>query len=225
MSGTVQTQTQRVIPIRALTNEDKVLMAISSVLMGGMASLAAVCGFLDAWAILVIGPIVVAGPSHIASINLKQGPLLEWNKPANMKTSVFSFFGKRKSYPIRKMNAQGRIIDGEYIIGRGSAYIKETVQFEPLDVWDSSMNAVRTVYSLERASMKEMKAVELGPDDSVEYGSDQHAFATSDTRSRLIERYEKEIRELKSMSPCPQAALKAKQERLQRIQTTLHMYS
>jgi hypothetical protein len=236
MSTLVQTEPTQIIPVPALTGSDKAYATMASVVVCGGTALAAFSGIPDAWIVTPFAPLAIAGMIiHVAGLNLTYAGLEGWTKSEKMKTSIFNYFGKRKSYPLMKEDAQGRVVKGEYVIGRGRAYIRETVQFEPLDIWDSSMATIRTLYNLERGATDNTKAIDsLPPFEDlpeydirqvtaenffVEYGSDNQAWATSDTRAKLIEKYEQEIRDLQGMSPCPQAALKAKQKKLHEIET------
>lgn len=107
----------------------------------------------------VLGTGAVATTFFASRHNLRKGYRKEWELTGK-KPSVFAFLGKDKIYSLSKKDANGKTIEASLIIGKGSATLVEAVKPDPIDVWDTSIAAVRNLYKLDRGSYKEKLALE-----------------------------------------------------------------
>lgn len=228
MSALVQSETKVVTPIPALTEADKVFATAGAVTTGVSIVLAFFSGSPDGWMLpAATGPIMALATSCFASINLQCDTFAgQWITPKKMRVSVFSMLGKKKVYDIQKIDDKGRTINAQYVIGKGSAYIIEDVKHEPLDVWDSSMAAVREVYSLERQSEK----IQRKRKDYMEthWGKPEKYFESTDSaeeREFLIASYRASIKKMEQDPNCPPEVLKVKRRHLTELKLNSYTVS
>lgn len=231
MSSLVQTEHQKVTYFKDISPAAKVLSATTTVAGGffaaaGFTSGMPEMGFL--WASLV------AGNNALTGYWVKKyltGHIQGYGVYGDFKSSVFALWGKDKTYPVYTLGPNDTKIPAELCIGRGSAFVIETKPVEPLDLWDSSMAAVRNVYSIHRASYQNRQSLtsaKYSPSDSgssdyfYDYSRDDYddyyLELNEYTRQlKEIETYEDSIARMQSNPNCPQAVLKAKQNKLKEI--------
>ena len=227
MSSLVKTEDGPVTPIHVLDSADKVFAGAGALVSAIAIAATSLSGAPDTW----ILPTLAASAFSVltgsfALGNLKNGPLREWEKTETVKVSLLSFFGKQKSYPIHKTDNQGQVTNAQYVVGRGKAYIKEYVTVNPLSVWDSSMQTVREVYSIERHSVKTQRLQQKYMDGNRgKFHKHSDPADPLHETELLISSYRAAIKKMEQNPNCRSEVLEAKRRQLTKLKQDFYAVS
>lgn len=167
MSILVKTEHDKVTEVESLSKGMTSLSVISNISFSALAGLSLIIGTSPeaTLATTAIAAGNLAWTSHWVTHDLTKN-LRNHNVLGSFKSSVFALWGKKKVYPVSTVTPQGKEIQAEIHIGRGKTHLVEYIPVEPLDLWDTSMMAVRDLYNLRRKSPRREDASY----DSYNYG-------------------------------------------------------
>jgi hypothetical protein len=148
MSSLIPTEATKTTRVKALSSGQRAFLTFNMAVSAGMTALPIVFGDPAMFLLpAVLLPVWTGIAGHFANRRLKDA-LGSWEVTDAPKFPALRLWGKNKSYQIAKKDRYGQVVKGRYAIGAGSAYILETVPSDPIDMWDSSMKAVKEVYEL-----------------------------------------------------------------------------
>lgn len=154
MNALVKTEHEKVTEIKNISKGTKVLSVTGTTLFSAVTGIAFLTGLqTEAIAVMALTAGNLALTGHWVTHDLTKN-IRSLGVDGNFKSSVFDLWGKKKSYPVTKAGKDNTVINAELFIGRGQTHLVEHIPVEPLDLWDSSMSAVRDLYKLERGSSK-----------------------------------------------------------------------
>lgn len=154
MTELVQTETKKITEIENISKGTKVLSIMGTGFFSAVAGISFFTGsHMEALAVTALTAGNIALTGHWVTHDLTQN-LREHGVNGKFKSSVFALWGKKKVYSVTTPGAEGSEIQAEVHVGRGKTQLIEHIPVEPLDLWDSSMSAVRELYKLHRPSYK-----------------------------------------------------------------------
>lgn len=157
MSTLVKTEHDKITKVESLSKGMKNLSIFSNIAFPAAAGFSFIMGASPEAAMLstavALGNIAMTGNwiTHDLTANLRESGV-----SGKFKSSVFALWGKKKTYPVLVQKSDKKI-QADLYVGRGNAYLVEHIPVEPLDLWDSSMSAVRELYKLRRGSDQRYK--------------------------------------------------------------------
>lgn len=148
MSSLIPTEATKTTRVKALSPGQRAFLTFNMAVSASTTIFPIVSGDPTMFLLpAVLLPVWTGIAGHFANRRLKES-LNSWDVTNAPKYPALQLWGKNKSYKITKKDKYGQVVKGKYLLGAGSAYLLETVPSDPLDLWDSSMKAVKEVYEL-----------------------------------------------------------------------------
>lgn len=148
MSSLIPKEATKTTRVKALSSGQRAFFSFNMAVSAGMTAFPIISGDPAMFLLpAVFLPVWTGIAGHFANRRMKDA-LASWDVTDAPKFPAMRLWGKNKSYAITKKDKYGQTVNGRYAIGVGSAYILEAVPSDPIDMWDSSMRAVKEVYEL-----------------------------------------------------------------------------